>query len=138
MSDTKSKFIREYQRKSKSPWDDHCTVLLLADYQLDEDGAIELSFSRYIYQHRDSAGRILGVSVSKSILEEHPEFEAQYLEGLDMCIVLLLLNEEISNFCALFSEEFEGIFGLPPKIYLEAAEQFWTEKILEEDECLVI
>jgi len=137
MSDNKSKLIREYQRKSKSPWDDHSTVLLLADYQLEDNGTIELSFSRYIYQHRDSAGRIQGVSVSKSILEEHPEFEGQYLEELDMYIVLLLLNEEITNFCALFSEEFEAIFGLTPEIYLEAAEQLWSEKILAEDARLV-
>jgi len=137
MSDNKSKLIREYQRKSKSPWDDHSTVLLLADYQLEDNGTIELSFSRYIYQHRDSAGRIQGVSVSKSILEENPEFEGQYLEELDMYIVLLLLNEEITNFCALFSEEFEAIFGLTPEIYLEAAEQLWSEKILAEDARLV-
>ncbi|MCG9697436.1 hypothetical protein [Shewanella sp. Isolate11] len=63
MSDKKSQFVREYQRKSKSPWEDHCTVLLLADYEVDNEG-IKLSFSQYIYQHRDTAGRILGISVS--------------------------------------------------------------------------
>ncbi len=127
----KSQFIREYQRKSRSPWDDHSTVLLLANYAKEDDGTLELNFSRYIYQHRDSAGRILGISVSKSILDEHPELEGQYLKEMDMYIVLLLLNEEITTFCILFAEEFEAIFGLPPKIYLEAAEQLWAEKVNE-------
>ena len=80
MSEKKSPFIREYQRQSKSPWRDHSTVLLLADHQVVEDDDIELSFSRYIYQHRDSAGRILGMSISKSIQEENPELDSQYLE----------------------------------------------------------
>ncbi|WP_237162663.1 hypothetical protein [Shewanella halifaxensis] len=55
---------------------------------------MELSFSRYIYQHRDSAGRILGMSISKSIQEEHPELNSQYLEDFDMYMVLLLLKKK--------------------------------------------
>jgi len=31
MKNTKSQFIRQYVRASKSPWDDSTTVLLLAD-----------------------------------------------------------------------------------------------------------
>ncbi len=52
MSDKKSSFIRVYQRQSKSPWSDHSTVLLLAGHQVTEGGAMELSFNRYIYQHK--------------------------------------------------------------------------------------
>ena len=129
MSDKKSPFIREYQRQSKSPWSDHSTVLLLADHQVTQDDDIELSFSRYIYQHRDSAGRILGMSISKSIQEEHPELDSQYLEDLDMYMVLLLFKDEIQSFCGLFDDEFEGIFGLPPEIYFDIAEQHWAQKL---------
>lgn len=111
MRDKKSPFIREYQRQSKSPWSDHSTILLLSGHQVTQDGDIELSFSRYIYQHRDSAGRILGMSISKSIQEEHPEFDSQYLENLDMYMLLLQLKEEIQSFCGLFDGEFEAIFG---------------------------
>ena len=129
MSDKKSKFIREYQRQSKSPWSDHSTVLLLAEHQVTEENDIELNFARYIYQHRDSAGRILGVSISKSIREEHPELESQYLEDLDMYMALLLLKDEIQSFCGLFDDEFEETFGLPPEVYFEVAEQHWLQKL---------
>ena len=129
MSNKKSHFIREYQRQSKSPWSDHCTVLLYAEHLKIDDGGVELSFGRYIYQHRDSAGRILGMSISKSIQEEHPEFDSQYLDGLDMYMVLLLLKEEIQSFCGLFDSEFEAIFGLPPEIYFDIAEQHWAQKL---------
>lgn len=129
MSDKKSPFIREYQRQSKSPWRDHSTVLLLAGHQVTEDEDIELSFNRYIYQHRDAAGRILGMSISKSIQEEHPELDSQYLEDIDMYMVLLLYKEEIQSFCGLFDDEFEAIFGLLPEIYFDIAEQHWTQKL---------
>ena len=129
MSDNKSLFIREYQRKSKSPWDDHCTILLLAEQQESVQGAIELSFGQYIYQHRDSAGRILGISVSKSILEDFPEFTSQYLEGIDMYIILLLLKEEIRTFCNLFKQEFLEVFGLYPHEYFDQAEQHWADRL---------
>ncbi|PKH62858.1 hypothetical protein CXF83_09910 [Shewanella sp. Choline-02u-19] len=131
MSDKKSQFIREYQRQSKSPWNDHCTILLLADHQLSEGNDIKLTFARYIYQHRDSAGRILGMSISKSIQEEHPELDNQYLEDLDMYMVLLLLKDEVQSFCGLFDDEFESIFGLPPEVYFDIAEQHWAQKLEE-------
>ncbi|MGK0270012.1 MAG: hypothetical protein ACI88H_000645 [Cocleimonas sp.] len=131
MSDKKSQFIREYQRQSKSPWNDHFTVLLLAEYQVTEDNGIELSFARYIYQHRDSTGRILGMSISKSIREDHPELDSQYLEDLDMYMVLLLLKDEIQGFCGLFDDEFEDIFGVPAEIYFDVAEQHWAQKLEE-------
>lgn len=125
----KSKFVREYQRQSKSPWDDHSTILLLAEHHQLDDGTIELAFSKYIYQHRGTAGRIQGISVSKSIQEEHSGGESQYLEGIDMYAVLLLLKDEIQSFCEHFAEEFEANFGLPPEIYFEAAELHWAEKL---------
>ncbi|MEZ9819983.1 hypothetical protein AB4238_05035 [Shewanella sp. 10N.286.45.A1] len=129
MSDKKSQFIREYRRQSKSPWRDHSTVLLLAGHQVTEDDDIELSFSRYIYQHRDSAGRILGLSISKSIQEEHPELDNQYLEDFDMYMVLLLYKDEVQSFCGHFDDEFEAIFGLPAEIYFDIAEQHWAQKL---------
>jgi len=129
MRANKSKFVREYQRKSKSPWDDHSTLLMLADYQEKVDGTVELSFDQYIYQHRDSAGRTLGISVSRSILNDYPEFDSQYLEGIDMYIVLLLLKEEIKDFCELFEKDFEEIFGLKPAPYFEMAELHWADKL---------
>ncbi|MCL1058688.1 hypothetical protein L2729_11895 [Shewanella gelidimarina] len=131
MGNTKSAFIREYQRKSKSPWEDHSTVLLLADFEFDDDENIKLSFTQYVYQHRDSAGRVLGISVSKSILEDNPEFDSQYLTGIDMYITLLLLKEDIQGFCGHFASEFEAIYGLPPQIYFEATELHWAEKLNE-------
>lgn len=133
MSDKKSLFIREYQRKSKSPWDDHSTVLLLANNEQEDDNELNLIFTRYIYQHRDAAGRILGISISKSILEEHTELDSQYLTGIDMYIVLLLLKEDIATFCQLFKEEFESIYGLPPMAYFEVAELTWANKIIEDE-----
>ncbi|ABZ76324.1 conserved hypothetical protein [Shewanella halifaxensis HAW-EB4] len=69
------------------------------------------------------------MSISKSIQEEHPELDSQYLEDLDMYMVLLLLKEEIQSFCGLFDDEFEAIFGLPPEIYFDIAEQHWTQKL---------
>lgn len=131
MSDKNSPFIREYQRQSKSPWRDHCTVLLLANHEAAEGEGddIKLSFSRYIYQHRDSAGRVLGMSISKSIQEENPELDSQYLEDIDMYMVLLLYKEEVQSFCGHFDDEFESIFGLPPEIYFDIAEQHWAQKL---------
>lgn len=131
MKDQKSNFVRIYKRKSKSPWDDHSTILLLADYAIEDSEELEISYSRYIYQHRDSVGRTLGISISKSILETYPEFDSQYLEGLEMLVVLLLFKEDIQDFCVLFEGEFEDIYGISPNAYFETAELHWAEKIDE-------
>ncbi len=80
MSDNNTQFIRKYKRASKSIWNtDSSTLLLLADAVNDIDG-VELSFSNYIYLHQDNVGRVLGISISKAMLVQHPEFESRYLE----------------------------------------------------------
>ncbi|WP_232775086.1 MULTISPECIES: hypothetical protein [unclassified Shewanella] len=71
------------------------------------------------------------MSISKSIQEEHPELDNQYLEDLDMYMVLLLLKDEVQSFCGLFDDEFESIFGLPPEVYFDIAEQHWAQKLEE-------
>lgn len=117
-----SKLVRVYQRKSKSPWDDVSTFLLLADIANEE--TLELSFGRYIYQHRDAGGKILGISVSRSIQEE---LECgQYIGADKMHRVLAYYSEDISEFCEKFPEEFEAVFGLPPDIYLIIAAACWS------------
>ena len=90
MSDTNTKFIRRYKRASKSPWDnDASTILLLADV-VSNDKELELAFSNYIYLHRDSVGRMLGISISGALLEQHPEFESKYMEGIEMYAFIIM------------------------------------------------
>lgn len=129
MSDTASKFIREYKRESKSPFADKSTILLLAGHTLKEDGEIELTYDNYIYQHRDACGRVLGISLSKSIAAQQPEFDSRYLTEADMALVMLLYKDEICEFCTLFEDEFKSIFCLPPQIYFEAMEQEWVKQL---------
>ncbi|MCL1039626.1 hypothetical protein L2750_21190 [Shewanella submarina] len=123
--------IRVYKRPSKSPWQDHHTVMLLADTSVNNEGDLLLGFGRYIYLHRDSQGQQLGISISKAMLADMPELESQYLSGDEMKAVLYLYLDEISAFCELFSDDFEQVFGLPPSIYIEAAENHLAEAILQ-------
>ena len=67
MKNTKSQFIRQYVRASRSPWDDCSTILLLADVVNEQ--TLELNFNNYIYLHRDSVGKILGISISNSLFD---------------------------------------------------------------------
>lgn len=119
---SQNQLVRVYQRKSKSPWDDASTFLLLADIA-DED-KLELAFSRYIYQHRDAGGRILGISVSRTIQQD---LECEQYIGVDkMRSVLAHYSEEITEFCEKFPDEFESVFGLPPELYLIVAAAHWS------------
>ncbi|WP_276755467.1 hypothetical protein [Pseudoalteromonas marina] len=127
MKNTKSQFIRQYVRASKSPWDDCSTILLLADV-VDEQ-SLELNFNNYIYLHRDSVGKTLGISISNSMLEKNPSFENRYLEGVDMTLFLLVYIEQITQFCELFSEEFQQIFMQTPTTFFAAAESDWVDII---------
>jgi len=129
MSDIASKFIREYKRESKSPFADKSTILLLAGHTLKEDGEIELTYDNYIYQHRDACGRVLGISLSKSIAAQHPEFDSRYLTEADMALVMLIYKDEICEFCTLFEDEFKSIFCLPPATHFEAMEQEWIKQL---------
>ncbi len=132
MNKPQTQLIRVYKRQSKSPWDDHSTVLLMADHQLEND-EIQLSFNNYIYLHRSVDGQIIGISISKSLLEEHTELESQYLTGIDAYMMLLIYIEDITAFCGLFSNEFISIFGIHPNYYFEAAEQYWSDLIIAAD-----
>ncbi|KKO45770.1 hypothetical protein WG68_08625 [Arsukibacterium ikkense] len=118
-----SQLVRVYQRKSRSPWDDTSTFLLLAD--IANEKTQELSFGRYIYQHRDAGGRILGISVSRSIQDE---LECgQYIDANKMQKILSHYCQDISEFCEKFPDEFEAVFGLPPDVYLIIAAACWSQ-----------
>jgi len=126
----KTNFIREYQRASKSPWNDNSTILLLAD--IDEEptsGSIEFGFSHYIYLHRDRVGKVLGISISKQLFDDNPDFSGRYLDGVEMYAFLLLYIEQIKEFCHLFSAEFEAIFLIKPTTFFSHAEESWLEII---------
>ncbi|MDP2561189.1 hypothetical protein [Psychrobium sp. 1_MG-2023] len=126
MTHTKTTFIRKYKRASKSIWDnDDSTILLLADIKGNDDGERAFNFTRYIYLHRDNVGNVLGISISKAMLDEHPDFSGRYLEGVEMFAMLLLYIDDITEFCTLFADEFERIFLLEPRDYFEAAELRW-------------
>ena len=121
-------FIRIYKRSSKSPWSDHSTLLLLANAKSDDD-SLTLDFSRYIYLHRDSAGKTLGLSLSKSIITESELDCGQYIEGAEMYTILLIFLNEISDFCELFAQEFEALFLTPPAQYFAMAAEYWVTKL---------
>ncbi|MCK8105271.1 hypothetical protein MTF64_00010 [Pseudoalteromonas sp. 2CM41L] len=127
MKDQKLPFIRQYVRASQSPWDDSSTILLLADV-IDKQ-ALELGFTNYVYLHRDSAGSVLGISISQQLLAANPEFLQRYLEGVEMYAFLLIHIEDITNFCSLFSAEFEQLFMIKPSEYFAAAEDSWLRLI---------
>lgn len=118
---SQGQLVRVYQRKSKSPWNDTSTFLLLADIANQE--TLELSFSRYIYQHRDAGGRVLGISVSRAIQQEL-ECE-QYIGADNMHAVLAYYSEDILEFCEKFPDEFESVFFLPPDLFLIVAAAHW-------------
>lgn len=129
---SQNQFIRKYKRVSKSKWAtlDKSTILLLADVTGTAENEIELGFSKYIYLHRDDIGKVLGISISKSIFDAHStQFEDRYLEGEDMLTVMLIYIDEIIEFCELFTDEFESVFLLSPRVYFEAAIPQWCEKI---------
>lgn len=126
MSDSNTQFIRKYKRQSKSIWeDDASTLLLYADVEQIKGKKLTLNFTRYVYLHRDDVGRVQGISVSNKMLEETPEFDSRYLEDFEMYGFLLMHLDIITEFCCLFSDEFERIFLLEPRDYFEAAELRW-------------
>lgn len=123
-----SQFIRIYKRSSQSPWDDHSTVLLLANAS-QKGEKTELDFSRYIYLHRDIAGRVLGLSLSKSIIAESELDCDRYVSGELMYVILLMYLDEITSFCELFTEEFEVLFLASPTHYFSAMAEYWVQKL---------
>ena len=119
---SQSALVRVYQRKSKSPWEDTSTFLLLAD--IADEGSLKLEFNRYIYQHRDAGGRVLGISVSRSI-QQALECN-QYIDADKMHSVLAHYCDDIMAFCEKFPDEFESVFGLPPDLFLILAAVHWS------------
>ena len=123
-----SQFIRIYKRSSQSPWDDHSTVLLLANVSQKGEKTV-LDFSRYIYLHRDIAGRVQGLSLSKSIIAESELDCDRYVSGELMYVILLMYLDEITSFCELFTEEFEVLFLASPAHYFSAMAEYWVLKL---------
>lgn len=119
---SQSALVRVYQRKSKSPWDDTSTFLLLAN--IADENSLKLEFSRYIYQHRDAGGRVLGISVSRSIQQELEC--SQYIDAENMHSILAHYSDDIMEFCEKFPDEFESVFGLPPDLFLLVAAAHWS------------
>ena len=128
-----SQFSHVYSRSSFSPWEDASNLLLLADIQSQQGDKLELGYEHVIYLHRSKSGESLGVSISKQLLKENPEFESRYLEGVEMYCFLLTYIDEIRNFCRFHQNEFLAMFLLPVDTFFEAAEQAWLKQI-EEDE----
>ena len=69
-----------------------------------------MSFNNYIYLHRNVECQMIGISISKSLLEDNAELESQYLTGIGAYMMLLIYIEDIAAFCELFSNEFISIF----------------------------
>lgn len=129
MSQTKLQIVRKYTRESKSPFQDASTSLWLAN--VTNEDRLELDFSQYIYVHRDDVGKVVGVSVSKSIAREH-SLESKYLEGSVMYRILIFYIDQIIDFCELWADEFEQFFLLPPDLFFELAQWHWNT-IIEND-----
>ena len=129
---THNQFAKVYKRASQSLFDDHSTMLWLASVtRSSEEEGLVLGYERYIYVHRGSSGKVVGISISKQMLVENPEFESRYLDDITMYAFLLLYVEEIAAFCEFFKEEFTDMFLIPPADYFAISEQYWLEKISE-------
>ena len=57
------------------------------------------------------------------------QFTGRYLEGIEMYALLLLYLDDITEFCSLFSDEFESVFLIDPRDYFEVAELRWYSLI---------
>lgn len=118
---TTSQFVRVFQRANKSPWDSVSTTLIYADVLGQEPNGVKLGYKNYIYIHRLVTGEIAGIAVSKQLLLDNPTFTSQYLSSQDMYRFLLKYVEKIIDFCTIFKDEFEALFGLEPVAFWEAA-----------------
>jgi hypothetical protein len=128
-SKKKSQFSKVYKRTSQSPFDDHSTMLWLATSIGENNEELSIGYERYIYVHRHISGGVVGISISKQMLAENPDFEGRYLDGIVMYAFLLLHIDEIAAFCEFFRVEFEEMFLIPPLDYFVIAEKVWLEKI---------
>ena len=57
------------------------------------------------------------------------QFEDRYLEGEEMLTVMLIYIDEIIEFCELFTNDFESVFMISPRVYFEASISQWCEQI---------
>jgi hypothetical protein len=127
-------FTKVYKRASKSPFEDHGTILWLACCLETDDEDIQLNYERYIYIHKSANGAICGISVSKQILGENPEFEDnKYMTGVLMYKFLLLHISEMYEFCDVFRDQFIEVFLIPPLEYFTAADDYWSQVVADAD-----
>jgi hypothetical protein len=133
MDNTKTKQIQKHQNQariaSESLYSSQTTVMLLASYTVTDCGDVELSYGGYIYQHRDICGRVIGITISDSILNSHVEFDGKYLQGVDMTLAMYLYKDDICEFSTLFEDEFESMFSISPTIYFEAQQEGWLDQM---------
>lgn len=129
MQDSKTSIIRKYQRRSRSPFEeDDSTILLLANLTVNAEG-VALDYQRYIYLHRDSVGRWLGISISKSLETEMDDEGGKYRHGREALSLLLSYHQEISAFLRHFSDEVESIFGIDAETWMFACKARWRKKL---------
>lgn len=129
MQDKKLSIIRKYQRQSKSPFEgDDSTILLLANVTDDVDGVV-LGYKRYIYLHRDSVGRWLGISISSSVEGEMNDTGGKYRQGKEALSLLLFYHLEIRDFLRHFTDDIESIFGVDAETWMIACKARWRKKL---------
>ena len=127
MQDSKPSIIRKYQRRSRSPFDgDDSTILLLANATVNAEG-VELDYQRYIYLHRDSVGRWLGISISNSLENEMDDEGGKYRLGREALSLLLSYHQEINAFLRHFSDDIESIFGIDAETWMIACKARWKK-----------
>lgn len=129
------KFVKKFQRESKSPFDDASTALWLANIISKPDEELKLDYSRYLYVHRDEYGRIVGISISNSMVADHPNIDSQYLTGDLMYAMLLFYIDEIEKFIdhCWNPDEFESFHLLPVDLYLDQCRWRWNSIVVRSD-----
>lgn len=129
------KFVKQLTRASKAPFETISTSLWLANVISADGEPLVLDYSRYLYIHRDAVGKITGISISKAMVDDHPNVHSQYIEYGDLMLgILIFYIEEIENFCQLWANEFEKYFLLPPGDYFEAASWRWNSIVVKSTE----
>lgn len=122
--------VRKYKRESRSPFaGDDSTILLLAT--INNSKTVELKFDRYIYLHRDTLGRWLGISLSQSLMDELADENGKYRTKIEMIKVLYLLKNDIANFLEHFTEEVAAIFGLGATDWVDAVSVHWHSTLCD-------
>lgn len=124
-----NRLTKVYKRASKSPFNDHSTILILASVQYDVNEDAILDYSRYIYLHRSVDGTVCGISISKLLLSEWPDYPDRYMKGDTMLAFLLDNIEEICVFLEQFKDDFIELFMIDPLAYFTAAEEYWTQRL---------